>query len=77
MCAGHVILNSGEVRHNWLDLIRNLEHYDSNRIPSLEAALSRSFCDINVTQRLYRPQLLAEVYESRLRMLTTSVGMQT
>lgn len=71
---GHVILNSGEVRHNWLDLIRNLDRYDLNRVPALEAALSRSVCDIQVTQRLFRPQLLAEVYESHLRMLTTSIG---
>lgn len=73
---GHVILNSGEVRHNWLDLIRNLHQNEIplKRVPSLEAALSRSLCDVKVTQRVFRPQLLAEAYESRLRALTTRIG---
>jgi len=73
---GHVILNSGEVRHNWLDLIRNLERYDNHlkRIPALQAALSRSLCEIQIAQRLFRPELLAEAYESHLRSLTTSLG---
>lgn len=73
---GHVILNSGEVRHNWLDLIRNLDRYEKplRRVPALEAALSRSMCDVKVAQRLFRPALLAETYESQLRMLTTSIG---
>jgi len=73
---GHVILNSGEVRHNWLDLIRNLNRYDTHlkRIPALQAALSRSLCEIHVAQRRFRPELLAEAYESHLRNLTTSLG---
>ena len=76
--SGHVILNSGEVRHNWLDLIRNLERYDNHlkRIPALQAALSRSLCEIQIAQRLFRPELLAEAYESHLRSLTTSLGSQ-
>lgn len=57
-----------------MELIRNLDRYELNRIPSLEAALSRSLCDIKVTHRLFRPHLLAEVYESHLSMLTTSLG---
>lgn len=73
---GHVILNSAEVRHNWLDLIRNLERYDTHlkHIPALQAAVSRSLCDITITQRLFRPELLAEAYGSHLRNLTTSLG---
>lgn len=73
---GHVVLNSGEVRHNWLDVIRNLLHYEIplKRVPALEKALSRSICEIKVAQRLFRPELLAEAYESHLRMLTTSMG---
>lgn len=74
--SGHVVLNSGEVRHNWLDIIRNLGRYELplTRVPALEQALSRSLCDVKVAQRLFRPELLAEAYESHLRMLTTSIG---
>jgi hypothetical protein len=70
-------LNSGEVRHNWLDLIRNLLRYETplKRVPALEKALSRSICEIKVAQRLFRPELLVEAYESHLRMITTSMGM--
>ena len=73
---GHIVLNSGEVRHNWLEVIRNLVRYEIplKRVPALEKALSRSMCEIKVAQRLFRPELLAEAYESHLRMLTTSIG---
>ncbi|XP_046450179.1 T-cell activation inhibitor, mitochondrial-like, partial [Daphnia pulex] len=73
---GHIVLNSGEVRHNWLDLIRNLLRYETplKRVPALEKALSRSICEIKVAQRLFRPELLVEAYESHLRMITTSMG---
>ena len=76
MLPGHLILNSGEVRHNWLEMIRNLDHYEVplKRVPSLEAALSRSLSDIQVTHRRFRPELLAEAYESQLRKLTTSLA---
>ncbi len=69
-------MNSGEVRHNWLDLIHNLLRYEIplKRVPALEKALSRSFCEIKVAQRLFRPELLVEAYESHLRMITTSMG---
>lgn len=73
---GHVILNSGEVRHNWLDVIRNVERYEAplKRVPLLEASLSRQLSDIHVTHRRFRPELLAGVYESQLINLTTSLG---
>ena len=73
---GHVIFNSGEVRSNWLEFIRNLERYEIplKRVPMLEAALSRSICDIQISQRVYRPKLLAEYYECHLKNLTTSIG---
>lgn len=73
---GHIVLNSGEVRHNWLDMIRNLVRYEVSlkRVPALEKALSRSLGDIKVAQRRFRPELLAEAYESQLLMLTTSIG---
>ena len=74
---GDIILNSGEVRSNWLDFIRNIEKNEKplKRVPALEAALSRYICDIKVSQRVFRPKLLAEYYECHLRVLTTSLGI--
>ncbi|CAG7706155.1 unnamed protein product [Allacma fusca] len=73
---GHVILNSGEVRTNWLDLIRNAHKYDNLifRIPSVQATLSRTLKDIKVVHRKFGPLRMAESYESLLRKLITSIG---
>lgn len=50
---GHVILNSGEVRANWHDLIKRVDKYNSliSRLPSVERALSQAIKDINVVHR--------------------------
>jgi hypothetical protein len=50
---GHVILNSGEVRANWLDLIKRANKHNVfiSRIPSVEKALSRALKDISVVHR--------------------------
>ncbi|KAK2712671.1 T-cell activation inhibitor, mitochondrial-like [Artemia franciscana] len=73
---GHVSLNSGEVRHNWLELIQNVGRYDGvlSRIPSCEKGLSRALRDIKVTRRRFGPSLLAEEYESQLKRLLTAIG---
>jgi len=54
--GGHVILNSGEVRSNWLDLIKQVPKHDAFilRIPSVQKALSRSLQDIKVVHRLVK-----------------------
>jgi Domain of unknown function (DUF4461) len=57
----------------------DLDHHEVplKRVPSLEAALSRWFTtlsDIQATHRRFRPELLAEAYESQLRKLTTSLA---
>jgi Domain of unknown function (DUF4461) len=69
MLPGHLILNSEEVRHNWLEMIRNVDHYEVplKRVPPLEAAMSLSLSDTQVPHRRFRPELLAENYESQLR----------
>ncbi|KAF2902199.1 hypothetical protein ILUMI_03975 [Ignelater luminosus] len=73
---GHVMLNSGEVRHNWLDLIKNLRKYDQvyHRIPSFEKALSQVLLDIQVVRRKFMPKILAGEYEKNLQQLTTNVS---
>ena len=50
---GHIVLNSGEVRRNWLDSIKNVEKHDAVilRIPSVQRALSKSLKDIKVVHR--------------------------
>jgi len=73
---GNVILNSGEVRTNWFDLINNVKKYDALilRIPSVQMALSRTLRDINVVHRKFGPKRMAETYESLLRRLITSMN---
>ncbi|KDR15586.1 T-cell activation inhibitor, mitochondrial isoform X1 [Zootermopsis nevadensis] len=73
---GHVMLNSGEVRHNWLDLIKNVHKQDAVlfRIPSFERAVSRVLRDIKVVRRKFQPKVMAKQYENQLRRLTTSLS---
>jgi len=51
---GHVILNSGDVRANWHDLIKRVDRHESliSRLPSVERALSQAIKDISVVHRL-------------------------
>ncbi|ODN02384.1 T-cell activation inhibitor, mitochondrial [Orchesella cincta] len=73
---GHVILFSGEVRSNWLDLIKRVHLHDSLilRIPNVESALSGALKDIKVVHRKFQPTRLAETYEVHLRKIITSIG---
>ncbi|PNF42938.1 hypothetical protein B7P43_G11838 [Cryptotermes secundus] len=73
---GHVMLNSGEVRHNWLDLIKNVHKQDAvlYRIPAFEKAVSRVLRDIKVVRRKFQPKVMAKQYENQLRRLTTSLS---
>lgn len=73
---GHVILYSGEVRANWLDLIKRVHTHDRLllRIPNVENALSRALKDIKVVHRKFEPTRLAESHEVHLKKLITSIG---
>ncbi|XP_046387151.1 T-cell activation inhibitor, mitochondrial [Ischnura elegans] len=73
---GHVMLNSSEVRNNWLDLIRNVKRRDAvlARIPAVERAVSRVLMDIRIVHRKFQPKVTAEGYERHLRRLATSLG---
>lgn len=73
---GNVMLNSGEVRHNWLDLLKNVGSHDVvlQRIPSFEKAVSRVLRDIKVVRRKFQPKVMAKDYENHLRRLTTSLS---
>ncbi|XP_071447714.1 T-cell activation inhibitor, mitochondrial [Hetaerina americana] len=73
---GHVMLNSSEVRNNWLDLIRNVRKRDAvlARIPAVERAVSTVLMDIKIVHRKFQPKVTAEGYERHLRRLATSLG---
>ncbi|KAJ8672504.1 hypothetical protein QAD02_003763 [Eretmocerus hayati] len=73
---GNVMLNSGEVRHNWLDLIKNVKKYDAVllRLPAFEKAVSRVLLDIKVGRRKFMPKVMVSQYESQLRQLITTLS---
>ncbi|XP_046824176.1 T-cell activation inhibitor, mitochondrial isoform X3 [Vespa crabro] len=79
---GSVMLSSGEVRHNWLDLIKNVQKYDTilQRLPAFEKAISTVLLDIKVGRRVlymcrkFMPKVMAGQYERQLRQLTTTLS---
>ncbi|RZC31974.1 T-cell activation inhibitor, mitochondrial, partial [Asbolus verrucosus] len=73
---GHIMLNSGEVRHNWLDLIKNVRKYDAVlfRIPGFEKSVSQVLRGIKVGRRKFMPKILAGEYERNLQQITTSLS---
>ncbi|KAK2576325.1 hypothetical protein KPH14_005686 [Odynerus spinipes] len=73
---GNVMLNSGEVRHNWLDLIKNVRKYDAvlQRLPAFEKAVSTVLLNIKVGRRKFMPKVMAGQYERQLRQLTTTLS---
>ncbi|XP_066599677.1 T-cell activation inhibitor, mitochondrial isoform X2 [Prorops nasuta] len=73
---GNVMLNSGEVRHNWLDLIKNVKKHDTVllKLPAFEKAVSQVLLDIKVGRRKFMPKVMAGQYEQQLRQLTTTLS---
>ncbi|KAJ8970873.1 hypothetical protein NQ314_000998 [Rhamnusium bicolor] len=73
---GHIMLYSGEVRHNWLDFLKNIRKYDMSlrRIPAFEKSLSHVLRDIKVGRRKFMPKIIAGTYEENLRQITTALS---
>ncbi|XP_024870992.1 T-cell activation inhibitor, mitochondrial isoform X2 [Temnothorax curvispinosus] len=73
---GNVMLNSGEVRHNWLDLIKNVRKHDVVllKLPAFEKAVSQVLLDIKVGRRKFMPKVMVGQYEQQLRQLTTTLS---
>ncbi|XP_032665993.1 T-cell activation inhibitor, mitochondrial isoform X1 [Odontomachus brunneus] len=79
---GNVMLNSGEVRHNWLDLIKNVRKHDLVllKLPGFEKAVSQVLLDIKVGRRVlymcrkFMPKVMVGQYEQQLRQLTTTLS---
>ncbi|XP_053978970.1 T-cell activation inhibitor, mitochondrial isoform X2 [Hylaeus anthracinus] len=73
---GSVMLNSGEVRNNWLDLIKNVQKHDVVllRLPAFEKAVSQVLLDIKVGRRKFMPKVMVSQYEHQLRQFTTTLS---
>ncbi|XP_028128064.2 T-cell activation inhibitor, mitochondrial isoform X1 [Diabrotica virgifera virgifera] len=73
---GHIMLYSGEVRHNWLDFLKNIDRYDAalKRIPAFEKSLSHVLRKIKIGRRKFMPKIVAGQYENNLRQITTSLS---
>jgi len=74
--SGHIILYSGDVRYNWLDVIKNVPQNSIllEQLPMAEKMLSQSLRYISIVHRKYQPITLVEDYKSRLRKLVTGVN---
>ncbi|KAK9888864.1 hypothetical protein WA026_001084 [Henosepilachna vigintioctopunctata] len=73
---GHIMLNIAEVRHNWLELIKNVRSYDSilSRIPNFEKAVSQVLRNIKIGRRKFMFKVMAGEYERNLLQVTTSLS---
>ncbi|XP_053693984.1 T-cell activation inhibitor, mitochondrial [Sabethes cyaneus] len=72
---GHVMLFTGDVQRNWLDLIQNIEKHDAylRKLPAYEYALSQVLRNIRIGRRKFMPKAQAMAYASHLRKITTSL----
>lgn len=73
---GNILLSSGEVRHNWLDFLKNVWQQDAAllAIPAMQKAVSRVLRDIKVAHRKFQPYIMARNYTTQLRRLVTSLS---
>ncbi|KAH1005294.1 hypothetical protein HUJ04_006307 [Dendroctonus ponderosae] len=73
---GHLMLFSGEVRHNWLDFIKNIRKHKLalGRVPFYEKSLSHVLRNIKVSRRKFMPDMKVSEYEINLKQLTTAVS---
>uniref|UniRef100_A0A336M257 CSON010661 protein n=1 Tax=Culicoides sonorensis TaxID=179676 RepID=A0A336M257_CULSO len=72
---GDIMLFTGDVSTNWLELIKNLPKHDIylTKIPAYEYALSQILLQIKVARRKFMPKAQAAAYTSHLRKVTTSL----
>lgn len=72
---GNVMLFTGDVPTNWLELVKNLPKHDVylTKIPAYEYALSQVLLKIRVGRRKFMPKAQAAAYTSHLRKVTTSL----
>lgn len=72
---GHVMLYTGDVQRNWLDLLLNIDKHDAylRKLPAYEYALSQVLRNIRIGRRKFMPKAQAMAYASHLRKITTSL----
>ena len=73
---GQIILYTGEVRTNWLNVIRNIPNFENslNNIPLVEKALSQNLRNIKIVHRKNQPLRLVDDYKQQLMRLVTNVS---
>ena len=75
---GQIILYTGEVRTNWLNVIRNIPNFEHSlkNIPLVEKALSQNLRDIKIVHRKIGegPLRLVDDYKRQLMRLVTNVS---
>ncbi|XP_030756379.1 T-cell activation inhibitor, mitochondrial [Sitophilus oryzae] len=73
---GHIMLFSGEVRHNWLDFIKKIRLHRKalERVPFYERSLSHVLRNMKVGRRKFMPKVMVGEYERNLKQLTTSIS---
>lgn len=72
---GHVMLFTGDVQRNWLELIKTIDKHDSylKKLPAYEYALSQVLRNIRIGRRKFMPKAQAMAYASHLRKITTAL----
>uniref|UniRef100_A0A2M4AHB0 Putative t-cell activation inhibitor mitochondrial n=1 Tax=Anopheles triannulatus TaxID=58253 RepID=A0A2M4AHB0_9DIPT len=72
---GHVMLFTGDVQRNWLELIKTIDKHDSylSKLPAYEYALSQVLRNIRIGRRKFMPKAQAMAYASHLRKITTAL----
>uniref|UniRef100_A0A182JF51 Uncharacterized protein n=1 Tax=Anopheles atroparvus TaxID=41427 RepID=A0A182JF51_ANOAO len=72
---GHVMLFTGDVQRNWLELIKTIDKHDSylRKLPAYEYALSQVLRNIRIGRRKFMPKAQAMAYASHLRKITTAL----
>ena len=73
---GQIILYTGEVRTNWLKVLRNIPKFEASlqKIPLTEKALSQNLRGIKIRRRPNQPIKLVENYKQQLMQLVTNVS---
>ena len=73
---GQIILYTGEVRTNWLNVIRNIPNFERSlkNIPLVEKALSQNLRNIRIVHRRNQPLRLVDDYKQHLIRLVTNVS---
>nr|XP_040234454.2 T-cell activation inhibitor, mitochondrial [Anopheles coluzzii] len=72
---GNVMLFTGDVQRNWLELIKTIDKHDSylRKLPAYEFALSQVLRNIRIGRRKFMPKAQAMAYASHLRKITTAL----